>query len=446
MDELAGKGRGFYERFIRLPLPATERGLRRCRMCWRAEIQVPRSCSRCGSETVGLNVPEVLSGNDERCQQILKKADSLHARRAYVGLGIMALTGVACLAMLAWSAWLLIFLPIPLSLGVAAVVGYLIWSRRDFASTQTLGQAGSAIASMESTLDELMPAFLGKNKVPKFGRPAILLEERETLALLLTRKGVDVLPERMAVFLDASCLRRDWMHFSERISTMKQHGLDAYEAYLNYLREADPSLDLIPFLQQLLINQGKPCDPETIQAELERARTEMKVRGLEREIDAVRQGEAGIVTLQKVDAMDPFLFQDLIGMIFETRGYLVRPVRKRQDQGADVIVERGQERLVIQTKLYSGNVGNEAVQEVVGARGHYTCTRASVITNQFFTPFAEELAGTTGVELVDRKKLEIMLDEFTKSKKDCVRLAALFEPRSNAMPVEPKAADSEQES
>jgi hypothetical protein len=56
-------------------------------------------------------------------------------------------------------------------------------------------------------------------------------------------------------------------------------------------------------------------------------------------------------------------------------------------------------------------VGNDAVQQVVAAKGIYNCPGAVVITNSTFTPEAEELARVHGVELVDGKLLRLRLQE-----------------------------------
>ena len=70
-----------------------------------------------------------------------------------------------------------------------------------------------------------------------------------------------------------------------------------------------------------------------------------------------------------------------------------------RDQGADLIAERGEVRLIVQCKLLNRPVGNYAVQEVVAARSHHIGNRAMVVSNQRFTTSAAELAATNEVEL-----------------------------------------------
>jgi len=49
---------------------------------------------------------------------------------------------------------------------------------------------------------------------------------------------------------------------------------------------------------------------------------------------------------------------------------------------------------------------------VVAGMQHYRCTKAMVITNNYFTPGAETLARSTGCLLVDRDTLAKWISEF----------------------------------
>lgn len=70
------------------------------------------------------------------------------------------------------------------------------------------------------------------------------------------------------------------------------------------------------------------------------------------------------------------------------------------DQGADILVTVNAVKIAIQTKKYSGSVGNDAVQQVYAAKGHYDASVAMVITNSTFTQHAETLAEKLGVLLI----------------------------------------------
>lgn len=72
------------------------------------------------------------------------------------------------------------------------------------------------------------------------------------------------------------------------------------------------------------------------------------------------------------------------------------------DYGADLILTRGNERLLVQAKRWSKPVGIKAVQEAAAARAHYRCDRALVVSNQEFTKSAQELTRSNQVELWGR--------------------------------------------
>jgi restriction system protein len=84
------------------------------------------------------------------------------------------------------------------------------------------------------------------------------------------------------------------------------------------------------------------------------------------------------------------------------------------DQGADIIAEKNDIRIVIQCKFYNGSVGNKAVQEAYAAAGFQDAHYAVVVTNSIFTKSARQLAHKNNVVLMhhdDLAGLEDVLDE-----------------------------------
>ena len=80
------------------------------------------------------------------------------------------------------------------------------------------------------------------------------------------------------------------------------------------------------------------------------------------------------------------------------------------DQGADLIVETNKHKIVIQAKQYRQTVGNEAVQQALGARDFYGASQAWVVTTASFTKDAIDLAFRAGVVLVDGSRLLNLAD------------------------------------
>jgi hypothetical protein len=98
-------------------------------------------------------------------------------------------------------------------------------------------------------------------------------------------------------------------------------------------------------------------------------------------------------------------FEQFLVQIFEALGYAVSTTRTTGDQGVDLVVAKGPHRLAIQAKGYSGSVGNDAVQQAFAGQAFYQCTGCVVITNSWFTPSAQELAGRVNCLLIDGDRL-----------------------------------------
>lgn len=103
-------------------------------------------------------------------------------------------------------------------------------------------------------------------------------------------------------------------------------------------------------------------------------------------------------------------FEIFLKQLFNNLGYQVENLRHTKDQGADLIISKFGERIAVQAKRYSGNVGNSAIQEIVAAIKHYNTNRGMVITTSYFTSSAVELAKSNNIELIDRDKLENLIN------------------------------------
>lgn len=116
-------------------------------------------------------------------------------------------------------------------------------------------------------------------------------------------------------------------------------------------------------------------------------------------------------------------FERFLGTLFKRLGYKVQPTGMSGDFGADLVLTdpRTRERIVVQAKHYSSNLGVKPVQEVVAAKSHYAANACWVVTNSTFTPAARRLAADNAVVLVDGRELKALcrrvrmsLDDFEK--------------------------------
>lgn len=103
-------------------------------------------------------------------------------------------------------------------------------------------------------------------------------------------------------------------------------------------------------------------------------------------------------------------FELLLIRLYEAMGYLVQHLGGNGDQGADLIITKDGQRILIQAKCYkTWGVGNAAVQQATAAKVHYDCNKAMVVGIPYFTKEAQQLAKTNGVGLVDKKELQSLL-------------------------------------
>jgi restriction system protein len=146
------------------------------------------------------------------------------------------------------------------------------------------------------------------------------------------------------------------------------------------------------FLSRVVLEELPPRDGERV-----RERLDAFQRRLEETVEAGRQDAATEARFERV--RDGVEFELFCAEELRRGGWRVALTGISRDQGADIVAERGPERLVVQCKFLNRPVGNHAVQEVVAARSHHLGNRALVASNQRFTASAAELAATNGVEL-----------------------------------------------
>lgn len=106
-----------------------------------------------------------------------------------------------------------------------------------------------------------------------------------------------------------------------------------------------------------------------------------------------------------------FEFEKYVGELYKKMGYKVIVTKQSCDQGADIVIEKDEQKTVVQTKFYTNPVGNKAVQEIVGAIALYKAQKGIVVTNSTYTKSAIELAFANNIKLVDKTILNNMIKE-----------------------------------
>ena len=118
------------------------------------------------------------------------------------------------------------------------------------------------------------------------------------------------------------------------------------------------------------------------------------------------------VTIEDIDAMTGIEFEHFLCKLFTEDGFKAKVTQASNDQGGDLILEKGGGRIIVQAKNYSTHVSNDAVQQVIGAKAFYNCEYGMVITNNYFTKAAIQLAQCNEITIWSRDTLKLKLAEY----------------------------------
>lgn len=177
--------------------------------------------------------------------------------------------------------------------------------------------------------------------------------------------------------------------------------------FLNFYRITDNTnikfLALI--LEEKFLNKE---DLHRLKNDLTELENKIKVANFEKRLAAVNDA----IQIHDVDQFSGYEFEDFLKNLFSKMGYQVSQTKLSGDQGADLVVSKLGEKTVIQAKCYSGKVGNSAIQEIVAAISLYKAQRGMVVTNNYFTPAAIQLAGANNIELINRDALNVMINNY----------------------------------
>ena len=139
--------------------------------------------------------------------------------------------------------------------------------------------------------------------------------------------------------------------------------------------------------------------------------------------------------VQDVDNLLPLTFEKFIALLYEKMGYTVQ-LTPINDWGNDIVaMGHGEnENAMIQCKHKQwpakSGVGNSAVQQVISAKVQYEnqyqvkFKDLLAITNGNFTDAAKIQANANSVRLIDRPKLELLLEQYPLAIEDVLNYAS----------------------
>lgn len=113
-----------------------------------------------------------------------------------------------------------------------------------------------------------------------------------------------------------------------------------------------------------------------------------------------------------VDEMEGHEFEYYCADLLRARGFTeVEVTGGSRDYGVDILAQKDGITYAIQCKCYTSPVGVAAVQEVYAGRDYYDRMAGAVLTNQYFTEPAVDMAKKLKILLWDRGYLESMMEE-----------------------------------
>ncbi|MBO5622837.1 MAG: restriction endonuclease [Butyrivibrio sp.] len=113
-----------------------------------------------------------------------------------------------------------------------------------------------------------------------------------------------------------------------------------------------------------------------------------------------------------MDEMEGHDFEYYCADLLKKQGFIdVEVTRGSGDFGADILAEKDGITYAVQCKCYDKPIGVKAVQEIYAGRDFYDRMVGVVMTNQYFTQPAVELAQKLKIMLWDRDYVDDMADE-----------------------------------
>ncbi|WP_313567955.1 restriction endonuclease [Acetoanaerobium noterae] len=182
---------------------------------------------------------------------------------------------------------------------------------------------------------------------------------------------------------------------------------DVYEVFINYLMYFLYKIIPIKYIETVFDNNFKNMLIDILyeknQKEYIKLERDRLLRGdFKTEVDYYND------TLSFDSITNGYDFEEYLKTIFDKHGYYVEVTKRSGDQGADLVLNKNNEKIVVQAKFYSRPVGNKAVQEVVSAIAFYNANKGMVVTNNRYTQSAIELANANNIKLIDGAELQKM--------------------------------------
>lgn len=140
--------------------------------------------------------------------------------------------------------------------------------------------------------------------------------------------------------------------------------------------------------------------------------------------------------MREIDKMDGLQFEFYLKALLKEIGYKSEVTSGSHDFGADLVMKKDRQKVVIQAKRYKykNKVSLDAVQQIYAAKPFYRADECWVFTNSYFTKSAYTLAQACDVKLYDRKSLVDFINRINPST-TATEITNTIDPANRKCPI-----------
>lgn len=223
----------------------------------------------------------------------------------------------------------------------------------------------------------------------------------------LSNKNFSFTDEDLKLLLEWEGRMQAYKAFVEKMSSRQLWTLNEYiQGFFEIY--GDNYKSYLVCLKLLLQERKVIFDEKKIESEIEKLKRILELKQFEKKLNNTKRTP----TVAELDLLAGSEFEEFLKVLFEKMGYTVKNIQASRDFGADLLISKLGEAIVVQAKRYSAKVSNDAVQEAAAAIKYYNADKGMVVTTSEFTKAAVILANSNKIELVDRHQLGQLMTKY----------------------------------
>jgi HJR/Mrr/RecB family endonuclease/predicted aspartyl protease len=248
-----------------------------------------------------------------------------------------------------------------------------------------------------------------ENFVKKYKNGYYDSEGLNKLKDLIAKKGTLFDNEEMIWLIDEETKIQNYEEFKTKVLYHKPKSLE--EHITNFIEVyGDNYYEYLSDFENLLKEMKLHFSEEQLSDKIQQIKKEMELSYFEEKLSF---DQLPSVSIHDIDLITGHEFERFLKTLFAKMGYAVEHTKLSRDQGADLVISKFGEKVVIQAKRQCSKVNNKAIQQAVAAIKHYGADRGMVVTTSEFTRSAVELANSNSIDLVDRSALEKLIRKYS---------------------------------